>query len=416
MVSRRALSRPLGSQVLSSATNFLPIFLAGRLTGPAELGTLGFGLSVAAVGTMVTRSYVGEPYLAACRHEGAEDSRWWAHRKAAWIASTGTAATVIVSRSLGGSLGPITLLAGLTVPAVVQVELRRYLSFASDDGRLALRLDLLWFAVTLGGLAALEYWNHLSANSAMVLWGGGAGAALLWSRWSSRQDGDGSRGPVSRSPVQRRDLTSLGGWLLAAAAISALGGQAFQVIIDANWGTDALGGYRAALTLLAPLLVINTARVNVAMMRAGSRHSAPLWVPFPSLMAAGLVCVMILTVTQDLNLATPAGRFALGAIFGPAFEQYSSLVSWIALGVGAQTWAVVHQASLRSAARGVYILATQVVASSAGFVALLLFSRGGDVAGVGKAFFLQTAMISLLAWHGTKRHSGMSHGLHERGD
>ncbi len=265
-------SSKLAAEVIGRLLQFVFVYAAQRILGPANYGIVTFGLAVGVVLAPVTD--LGMQLIVT--REIARDERAAPH-----LTGIGLTLKLILALCAVGLLLPIsllrpadavlaTLLLGLAVIASSFAEYFGYvfrgLQHVEFDAALTLLLRLLVFAF---GLAALLL--HLTVNTvALAYWLGGTLAALLGYQWLRKQ----FFAPLLRSKRSEllallRQSLPLGGAILFSIAYT----RTAIFLLDALNGSAAVGEYGVAVRLTEPLALIPAA-IMAAVFPALARELA----------------------------------------------------------------------------------------------------------------------------------------------
>lgn len=385
-------------QMVSSATNFLVLVVAGRWLGPRGLGIVSVCLAIAFGAILLERAAVGEPLLVR------KTSDTSGALGLAWLLSVAASLLMLIAAFFvsPGLKAPLTILA-IVVPALMLQDLGRYVTFRLRRPELALQSDAVWAIGLVAMLVVLATLPNKTPAMILEAWGTGAvlgatylictlaakirpGEALDWLR--------GSRG--------------LSGWMSAQAVTSQLGVQAALVSVGAIAGLEALGSLRAAHALFGPLLMAFTGIGVFAMPRLGSAARIDRSTLDREVRRYILVCAV---AGIGFGIALTMGRYILIPLaFGGGFGQSLPLVLPLAIG-----WAILGIASpfgyaLRALGEGRSVFLVQATGTGMGFaLTAALAYRWGALGGAWGAFGQQTTLAVaayLLYRRGLRRAGG----------
>jgi O-antigen/teichoic acid export membrane protein len=345
-------------QGLSSLTNFTLTLVAGRLLGPAGLGTIVVGFSVYLLALGLQRRLLTEPMLSSTA--AASSDGWSDTCGRAFTLCLAAAVTVAVAIALAGLMIPgfigrgLFLIAPWLVPALLQ-DLWRNILFAERRSVSAAMNDGVW--VLAMGAAIPAALILRSGWSVIGAWGAGAVAASLVGIVQTKVS---PRHPIGAWRWWKADAWPFGRWNASAAIVTNVGTQASTLVLSTILGASSVGGLRAAHSLFAPLTLITPAIALPglpAIMRArtaGERHGRRLALKL-SLVALAAASAFIIA------LALGAWRL-LPFLFGDEFSDYKELLWPIAFGQVFLAISVGYLTLLRAQRRGQALLKTRLVA------------------------------------------------------
>jgi O-antigen/teichoic acid export membrane protein len=242
----------MADQTISSATNFLILWLAARHSGIERFGLFSVAFTVYIVALWVTRSLVGEPFT--IRYTGSTAiERGRAGRQA-------VGAAIFIACLIGVPLAAPALLVdswsvalvvmGLSMPALLAQDTYRYVLIASGKVRAAALNDAFWLAAQLPAVAWI-LWNDAPVEWLLAAFGLGAAAAAALGALQS-----GVRPSPAAGPVWLRSTASLGLPFLVELLGVYGAGQLALLGLAAIGEVGAVGRLRAALLLLSPVTVL----------------------------------------------------------------------------------------------------------------------------------------------------------------
>ena len=321
--SRRLLVT-LCDQGVSSGSNFIVGLAVARLAGPAEFGAymLAFTLWLVVVGGH--RSLVTEPIVVST--QGRHDPDVVASGVSAELL-LGAAVSVVavagglVARSVGGRIAtPVLAMAPWFASLLVQ-DYWRAMAFRQRRPGRALVNDSVFAAVQVAAAGTFWLLGWRSVVSMLTAWGMGATAGavlgLLWFPASARLG-------AGRKLVRR--LWPLSRWLLAEFVTAFASDQSYLVLVAGLIPAVAYGGFRAALSLMGPVLVILIAGGNIGLAEAAAASGSEDPAALPRLARRMSLVATIGVGTYGLAVSV-AGSRLLGLLYGPDFGRYGLLVT-----------------------------------------------------------------------------------------
>ncbi|MBL7502678.1 oligosaccharide flippase family protein [Frankia sp. CNm7] len=237
----------VADQAVSSGTNFLTTLLLARLLVPEEFGRVVLAMTVAMLTTAATRACVGDVLLVLPPAADRREQRRDASGAVSTAALIGMAALVVCV--LVGRLGPpVTAYFGVFawwLPVLAIQDTLRYVAFRRRSPARALALDVLWAAAQFGAIGVVLLSGRPSATSLITCWGVGATAGAVVGLWLVGIDVRGFR------PFRwLRRTRETWGWFASIAFINQMQAQILLWVATAMVGAAAIGGLRAAQTLL----------------------------------------------------------------------------------------------------------------------------------------------------------------------
>jgi len=326
---RRRVGLTFVDQAVSSASNFGTGVIVARVAGAVEFGQfmLVFMIWVVALGTH--RALVSEPMVITSPDVG-NRSVPVAHGVGAEVLLAAAMSVVVAVAGLaalaaGASYGgPLLALAPWFVPLIVQ-DYWRAMVFQLRRPGLALANDLVFAGVQVLAVVACVATGRRSVEWIIAAWGVGASAgALLGFRWFP-----GISRPVEGLRLLRR-LWPTSRWLAADFSTGFASDQAYLVFAAVLLSQTDYGGFRAAVSLTGPVVVILLAGGNIGLPDAARRVGTGDWEGLRTfarrLTMATLVCVGVYGA-----LVAGAGRQLLDVLYGEEFAGYDLLATLSAL-------------------------------------------------------------------------------------
>jgi O-antigen/teichoic acid export membrane protein len=387
----------LVDQALSSATNFAMSLFIARLLAPAAFGS--FALALAAWITLLglNRAALVQPFVVEASRQ--DTPAWRSSARSAGGAVLvagicGGAAISLVGLVLGPSepSGQAFLILGLLAPFLVVQDFWRFAAFSRNRARAAVANDALWAVIQALALVFLVS-AHSTPAAAMAAWGSGAIAGAFLGCFQF-----GLLPSLSRQTLRwTRSIGRLGGWFGLSNILYTGSTQAVAVIVAASAGSAALGGLRAAQTLLGPAQLVAQSGDAVALPAAsrqvgsaGTRGLTAFAVRYGALLTAVLGAYgAILIVGRDEIL-----EFLLG----PKFVPYGNLILPLALGLVATAWSLASSVALRSAMVGSGLASGEAIGAGAKIVLVALLAQVGGVLGAAWGVLLGSLVHAGAMW------------------
>jgi hypothetical protein len=383
------------SQGASSATNLGLSLLAGIFLGPQGLGIIFLGFAAYLVALGFQRALITDPLVSTTSSsepvERRGDSRAGLSATLVWACGV-SASLAVIGLAIGGDTGwGLVVFAPWVAPALIQDYWRTVL-FRDGRGRSGAINDGAW---ALGmGLAAPIAILHPQEWTIIGCWGFGAFFAMLvgfrQTLLSPQMPGPSLRWWKSKG-------WPLGRWLAAEAIVYTVGTQAIVFLILPIVGTGALGGLRAVQTIFAPLSLLGPALALPAfpyIARAVSRSIADAHNYSIRLGIKAAVLTGAYLVT-----AASVGTSLLVWVFGPPFEEFSSLIWPVGIGQILVAGTLGVSILMKAEGRGRVLLASRAVGSLSSLASAIGLAIPFGIEGAAWGMTLGTGLgaVSLLA-------------------
>jgi O-antigen/teichoic acid export membrane protein len=242
----------MADQTISSATNFLILWLAARHSGIERFGLFSVAFTVYIVALWVTRSLVGEPFT--IRHTPSPPAELTRAGRQA------VGAAILLGCLIGLPMAAPALLVegwsvalvltGLSLPALLAQDTYRYVLIASGKVRAAALNDAFWLAAQLPAVAWI-LWSGAPVEWLLAAFGLGAAAAAALGAHQA-----GVRPDPAGGPAWLRGSANLGLPYLVELLGVYGAGQLALLGLAAVGEVAAVGRLRAALLLLSPVTVL----------------------------------------------------------------------------------------------------------------------------------------------------------------
>jgi len=321
---RGRLLQGLGSQGLSSISNFALVVAVARTSSAREFGAFSIAYSMALVVILITRASVGET-LAITGGQRSRDALGGSLVLGLAASGAFLALGVIWPDPL---LGRWLLLFAAGVPLLVLQDGVRHVGFAWHRPQLATATDGAWLGLQFG------FWAVLVASDR------GEPAALLIGWWAA----SGLAAAVLLPTVGRPALLAGVGWLrerrrLAAslgaeAALYQAGSQGTVYALGLVAGLPAAGALRGAQSLYGPVRSIASGIGSVALPEAVARLDrlgSPAMMRYAVMVSVWLSVVATAAVGLFLLAGDIVGRSLLGSTW-PIARQVVPAVGLTVLG------------------------------------------------------------------------------------
>ncbi len=259
--------------MVSSGSNFLVTILAARSLSASHFGAFALAMAVSIMTVFLARGLASDPLSTAHASDGPEDLRW-AVRSGAGTAVAASAAiavcTALVGLLLGGTLGTVLMVLAVTLPGLTLQDYLRFVLIVRGQARLTFLNDVFWTVLQIGFLLI-----------AVGLGGGVVSLLLAWAVAGNLAAGLGLwqaktwvGGPRSVRPWLRRHRDLWPFYVLDNMVYQATN-LILIVVISLATTLAQVGGFRAAMTLYAPLAIIGRGIVGVAVPELARRQNDP---------------------------------------------------------------------------------------------------------------------------------------------
>jgi O-antigen/teichoic acid export membrane protein len=380
----------LTDQALWSVNSFLLTMVAGRTIGPEGLGAVTIGFTTVLVALGLQRNFLLEPFLAAPPRQAEDDLK-----KAVLTMSLGAG---VLAELLCGATGLLLhgtarrALLGFTpfLVAVLIQDALRAIAYRTDPEPAAWARGT-WL-VTTAVLLLVGLRGSVATVAAAWELGAVPAALLLW--WKLDCFPCSPRAAVW---IWSHRLRRMAFPLTMTGLLDGVSSQVQTYLAAAVAGPAALGGFRAAVSVFAPMTLLGPAMTQVALPKISRTMNE-------SVRSALRRCVWLSAALVGAVLlyggaAMVYGRL-LAVIFGPAFGRYSNLLGPLTasqvvavLGTSVQLYLLAAQQGNAllagtAAAVPVRLLATVILGAHLGAVGLAwaLMLEGGVAVGAGLFF------------------------------
>lgn len=310
-LARRRVVWGLLDQVLSSFSNFLVTILAARALSAAGFGTFAVAMAVAIISASIARGVASDPLLAA--HASDDPTRLGEAVRAASATALVTSLMValvaaVIGAVLGGDIGAMLLMAAVLVPGVTLQDFLRFALIVRRQAKRAFFNDFVWCVLQvplmLGAIA-------LDGDPVMLLLAWGT-AGYVAAGLGLAQAGTWVGHP-RRVRGWLRDHRHIWHFFLLDNLVFQATNLVLVVVIALVTTMADVGGFRATMTVYAPLAIIGRGVVAVALPELARRRNDPMAVRRLAL-TIGLVLAPMSLIWALLTLLIPdsVGRQFLG--------------------------------------------------------------------------------------------------------
>ena len=269
----RRVAWGLLDQVVSSGSNFLVTIIAATSLSASEFGAFAVAMAVAIMTVFLARGLASDP-LSTAHASDEPDQLRWAVRSGAGTAVLSAVvvgvATAGLAVALGGTVGRVLLVLAATLPGLVLQDYLRFVLIVRGQAKLTFLNDLFWTVLQIGFLV-LAIGLGGGAGSLLLAWAVAGNLAAVLGLWQARTwvGGPGTIRPWLR---RHRDLWPF--YVLDNMVYQATN-LILIVVISLTTTLAQVGGFRAAMTLYAPLAIIGRGIVGVAVPELARRQGDP---------------------------------------------------------------------------------------------------------------------------------------------
>ncbi|HEV2122109.1 MAG TPA: hypothetical protein VGW38_04945 [Chloroflexota bacterium] len=397
--ARRRIVLTFLDQSVSSVSNFVTGIAIARLSGAAAFGQYMLVLMLWFVVVGLHRAIITEPVIVASPH--AEDG--CALQKQGVGAELGlgvsvsacVAAAGLALSSAGVDEGRLMLaFSPWFVPLLLQ-DYWRAMAFKERRPGRALINDTVFACVQFAGIGALWALDLRSAGFVVGAWGVGAtaGAVQGWLSFGR------PTACLTEGPRLVRRLWPVSRWMAAEFVTGFASNQAYLGFAAFLLSAVDYGGYRAALNLLGPIVVILHASGNVGLPEA-SRRADPDDPSALRHLARRLSLSTALCVAVYGGIVVLFGRSFLRFLYGPEFTGFGLFATLAAVQALLAAFVFGETIALKATGRMRRLWRVRLIVTAASLVSMyvlvgLMGAIGAGWAGVATAVYyaLGTYMV-----------------------
>jgi len=379
--SRRRAALTVTDQVVSSGSNFATGVAVARLSGISQFGQYMVVVVFWLVLVGLHRALITDPMVVTSRDADDLRSRL-AHGLAAEVVY-GCAAGLVVA--LGGalalagghSLGGPLLAMSVWVPGLLVQDYWRAMAFQQARPGDALANDMVFVVVQAVATLVFALVGWRSVGYMISAWGMGgmAGAAYGFRRFPAISNPAEGWRMLGRLWHQSR-------WLLADFGTGYLTDQATLLLAAALLSSVAFGGFRAATTLIGPILILLLAEMNLGLPEATRRACSDDPDALPHF-ARRLSAVTFTCVAAYGVLVSLAGGPLLRIVYGAGFVTFSPLVTLGALAYAVASLSTGEGIALKAGGRMTLVWRARLLIGVVSLGSMVVLVRWLGVVGAG---------------------------------
>ena len=272
--TERRVAWGLLDQVVSSGSNFLATIIAAKVLSAANFGAFALAMAVALAVVFLARGLASDPLATAHAADSPAELRAAARMAAAtalFVTSACSIAIAVVGLAIGGVVGPVLVALAVLLPGLALQDLLRFVLIVGGHAKRTFLNDLFWLVIQVP-LMILAGTAGSGAVAVLVAWGVAGNLAALLGFWQTRTP---LAGPRAIRPwlVRHRSLWPF--FVLDNLVYQAIN-LVLVVAISLASTLAQVGGFRAAMTVYAPLAIIGRGVVGVAVPELARRRDDPL--------------------------------------------------------------------------------------------------------------------------------------------
>lgn len=272
--TERRVAWGLLDQVVSSGSNFLATIIAAMLLSAENFGAFALAMAVALVVVFLARGLAGDPLATAHAADSPDELRAAARMAATttlFVTSACSVVTAVVGLAIGGVAGPVLVALAVLLPGLAIQDLLRFVLIIGGHAKRAFFNDFFWLVVQVP-LMALAGTTDSGAVVMLLAWGIAGNLAALLGFWQTRTP-LGWPGAIRPWLVRHRSLWPF--FVLDNLVYQAIN-LVLVIVISLASTLAEVGGFRAAMTVYAPLAIIGRGVVGVAVPELARRRDDPL--------------------------------------------------------------------------------------------------------------------------------------------
>ncbi len=271
----------IADQTLSAAANFVINIVLIHWLGPEEYGAFAVSMAWLLLLAGLHNALLMEPMLVfgSARYRDAEVGYLGSIVRGHWAVSAALGSTLALvgagALQVGSpALSDAFLGVGIATPGILLLMLARRVHYLKGTPRPAALGGVLYLAVLLGGVSALDWFGRLSPFTAYLLMGGASlaiGGELL------RRQGVAFRRGLDRLPVGgiARDHWRYGRWVIASTIASWIPGNLYFLVLPITDGLEAAGILAGLMLFLRPVMTVVQPLAMLMVPRLVRRSGTP---------------------------------------------------------------------------------------------------------------------------------------------
>lgn len=396
LLLRGDVPKRFASQTVVSIGNFAVSILAARALGPGQFGAFALIWTIVVFALSGQWALIISPMQNSLAHppdgNGSElFGALVAHSILLALLTSAVAATVFIVTTRGLA-GPFeSSLVALGAGCVVAQDFARRWLLATNRPARALASDAIRQGGSLTALLLLPYFRTIDLADCMLIIGG---AATIGTAPLAR---DISRARMSFSTFSRwatRHSRS-GRWLLPSVVLQSINSAAPLYMLGAALGTHAVGGYRAAVAVASPIVILTEALETFLPLRSREAFLVGGRLGLRSVLSHRLAPLLPLCIGY-LVLLCCFRRYVLEFTFGPKYADYSLALAIVGIAAFIQFLVYVCNVALRALDRSRSVFAGDLTSTIALIVMLIFVLRAPSAVAVAICVALHQAIKLLV--------------------
>jgi len=394
-VRRQRILTRFGDQAMVSLGNFVFGLLIAHRLGPAQFGVFALVWAIVVFAFGIQWALVTSPMQSSLPHMAQSDrhglcSALVAH-SAAIGAATAVVAVLVAAGTLPGGLSAVDgILVALSIVAMVMQDCVRRWLLAVERVRWALASD---FCRHFGGALAIQFlpidWRGALPTVMAVI-----GIAALVACLPVCVDMRRARRSWAFVLHYARTHARTGRWLLPFVAVQSAIAAAPLYVISAVVGPAGAGGYRAAIYLMAPIIVLSEAFETFLPLRASEAVAHGGLSALKLLLTQWTSLAIALSVAY-LTAVNVAGGWLFHALFGASYAAFAPLLIPLSVAMLLQVATYMLNVYHRAVENPRGLLIAEVAAAASLAAGYLIFPIGRI--GEGAAVFAAASQAVKLA-------------------
>jgi len=348
-------------QVLASASNFVVIVIVARSLSAGGFGSFSVAFEVYILTVFIIRGLASDPLSTAHASDAPEQLRQAVSSAAVTtVVATCCLGLVVagISFVVGDQLAPVLLALAIGLPGLALQDYFRYALIVQGNARAAFFNDLTWglFQLPLLWVAISQ---ESGATGLLAAWAVAGNAAAVLGLLQTRS----GLGRLSQVRPWLRRHRKLWPYFLLDNVIFQASNLVLVVVISVAAGLAQVAGFRAAMTVYAPLAIVGRGIVGVSVPLLARRSHDPRAVKRSALVIAWLLGPMALAwATVTLFIPDHVGR----AFLGDSWEIAEPLVFLAGITSAVGMFTVGTSVGLRALGAGREGLNARIVVSTLG--------------------------------------------------
>lgn len=378
---RRRAALAVTDQVVSSGSNFATGVAVARLSGISQFGKYMVVIVIWLVLVGLHRALITDPMVVTARDDDDLRSRLADGLASEAMFGCGAGLLVafggILALAAGHTLGGPLLAMSVWLPGLLIQDYWRAMAFQQTRPGAALANDMVFVGVQAVATLVFALVGWRSVGYMIGAWGlGGMAGALYGFR----------RFPAISGPAQGwrmfGHLWHHSRWLLADFATGYLTDQVTLLLAAALLTSADFGGFRAASSLLGPILIVLLAEVNLGLPEATRRACSDDPDALPHF-ARRLSRVTFSCVAAYGVLVSLVGRPLLQVVYGPGFSTFSPLITLGALAYAAASLSTGEGIALKAEGRMSLVWRARLLIGAVSLGSMVVLVRWLGVVGAG---------------------------------